>query len=84
MLRHGRPLRERKDGGLSDGVFAIAITLLVLDISVPARGFQDLWARIAGLVLLLAALAPRVAAFGFLAVSMAAIMLPARRGAVGR
>lgn len=37
-----------------------------------------------GLILLLAALAPRVAAFGFLAVSMAAIMLPASRRAVER
>ena len=27
----------------SDGVFAIAITLLVLDISVPASDFHDLW-----------------------------------------
>ena len=28
----------------SDGVFAIAITLLVLDISVPADRLDDLWA----------------------------------------
>ena len=30
----------------SDGVFAIAITLLVLDIGVPAEAFDDLWSAI--------------------------------------
>jgi uncharacterized membrane protein len=30
----------------SDGVFAIAITLLVLDIGIPASEFDDLWSAI--------------------------------------
>lgn len=30
----------------SDGVFAIAITLLVLDLDIPASEFDDLWAAI--------------------------------------
>lgn len=30
----------------SDGVFAIAITLLVLDIGIPAEEFDDLWSAI--------------------------------------
>ena len=46
------PERERKETGrveaLSDGVFAIAATLLVLGIPVPARGGETLSVLVLG------------------------------------
>jgi uncharacterized membrane protein len=56
----------------SDAVFSIAATLLVLEIAIPESGFDHVGFYAA--ILLIAALAPAIAAFGFLAIALAAVV----------
>src|SRR5260221_1009503 len=55
-LRTGRRYRTDRTEGISDGVFAVSLTLLVLDVRPPEGGVSQL---VHGLVLI----APRLGAF---------------------
>ncbi len=55
-LRTGRRYRTDRTEGISDGVFAVSLTLLILDVRPPEGGVSQL---VHGLVLI----APRLATF---------------------